>query len=207
MITITEADTHIHVSSPYDPEFVTAAKSLAGKWDSDQKTWAFDSRDRARVHILLEDIYGWVEPVVGERLVTVRITVGNEGLDGDRAPVTLGGVTLARARSRDSGATLGDSVVLLSGRIGSGGSHQYWTTYIAPNSVIEVRDVGESVAKGMVKHAEEMAIESVEIVDDRTADRDALIARKNTIEQNIASLRAELDTINERLSDQQGLAR
>lgn len=55
-VSIRRVDNHIHVSSPYHPDFPPAARQLGGKWDSD--VWVFDARDDARVRGLCCDIYG-----------------------------------------------------------------------------------------------------------------------------------------------------
>lgn len=57
-------------------------------------------------------------------------------------------------RGRDSGARLGECVILLDGDISSGGSRVNWTTTVDIDSVIEIKD--------MTSEQVEMARKSVE---------------------------------------------
>ncbi|GAN46095.1 hypothetical protein ABID82_001607 [Methylobacterium sp. PvP062] len=56
--------------------------------------------------------------------------------DSWRSPVEVAGRLIARAFDRDSGAKLGDGIVLLSGNVTSGGSRANWKTIVSATVVI-----------------------------------------------------------------------
>jgi hypothetical protein len=48
----------ITVASPFNPDFTTGAKGLAGKWDGTQRRWVFDAKREAEVRALCVTVYG-----------------------------------------------------------------------------------------------------------------------------------------------------
>ena len=96
------------VNAPYNSEFISAAKRLGGRWDAPE--WVFDARDEARVRALLIECYGTDGEVAD--LVTIKIEWSNSE-SAKRGPIAANGRTIARADGRDSGARLGDGVVIL----------------------------------------------------------------------------------------------
>lgn len=70
--------------------------------------------------------------------------------DGWQGPVEVAGRTIARAWGRDSGAKLGDGVVKLQGRVGSGGSMKNWETVVDADVVLHdcPRKVAEKLIAG-----------------------------------------------------------
>src|SRR4051812_31627904 len=100
----------LRVVSPYDPAFVSRAKALGGKWSA--PAWVFDARDEGRVRELCAELYG--SDGSTSDVVTLRATY--EGGKGKgQKPIYCGGRTVARAFGRDSGAKLGEGIVLLEG--------------------------------------------------------------------------------------------
>ncbi len=132
------------VSSPYNPDFVRWAKTRNGKFDKAQGTWTFDARDEAAVRERCIAVYG-TDGSSDIELVDVRlIHVGGSNYAALCKGIFLLGRQVVRAFGRDSGAKLGEGCVLISGRIGSGGSVKNWTTVVSKGAVFEVRDVPRS---------------------------------------------------------------
>jgi hypothetical protein len=144
------------VRAPYHPDFSGQAKKIGGKWSSPgaEKSWVFDARDEARVRALLVATFGADGPVAPEDLLTIRATPdacdarGGQGSFADR-PLSLWlvGREVAHASGRDSGARLGDGVVVLSGGFGSGGSVKNPCITFKPRTVFELRDVPRAAAE------------------------------------------------------------
>ena len=152
-VRVTEALGVMSVYSPYNGEYVSKARELGGKWNSLRSTWEFDARNRKMVEAVLTEIYGSVGGEVDAVSVTIKVLKSvTESKDG----VDLFGRTLAFARGNKTGAKLGGGVVLVSGRVGSGGSMKNWYTEIDGGSVLIVHDIPlQMVAKEMEKQAKQ----------------------------------------------------
>lgn len=112
-------------SHVYNEWLVNACRKLGGKWDSDALTWVFSP--------LVEQEVDELDRLYNENMVIVDIEAVT-GISVSSSPVTFMGYTIARAFGRDSGAKLGDQVMMISGSISSGGSVKNWTTSIAQGS-------------------------------------------------------------------------
>lgn len=127
------------VEAPYNPDFPARAKALGGRWQPATKRWEFDARDESRVRSVCLDVYG--DDGTPQARVTLRATAKAD-LFAERDSIYLAGRPVARAFSRDSGARLGDGVVVLEGGSpDSGGSRTKWRTTIPKGCVLEIRDV------------------------------------------------------------------
>lgn len=112
---------HISVATPFSREFISAARSISGHWDTVAKVWAFNSRDRERLTEILYKFFGYVEHPSGE-LATVRVTLDEDTYEDDGQVKFLGRVIASR-RSRDAAVRLADGVVKVFGEFSqSGGS-------------------------------------------------------------------------------------
>lgn len=136
------------VVSPYDKEFVRLARSLGGRWRNER--WMFPAGAMDRVRAALHRVYGWSESATLDRAVLhlrARETIVAQ-CDGIR----LGGRTIAYAWARDSGARLGEGVLSRNAPsdtswYGSGGSLQYWTTWVREGAEFEMLEVYGEVAR------------------------------------------------------------
>lgn len=164
-VSITEENGKLYVESPYNPDYVKRAKNLGGRWNADRRCWVFDARAEADVRALLADTYGTTgEEGEEEDLVTVEIELlGN--WYGARSSLFYAGRPIARAFGRDSGAKLGEGVMVLDGDVTSGGSMKNWATfakkgtkfriYDCPRALVEEGEVevgrGSDTAEAIVK--------------------------------------------------------
>ena len=112
-------------SHVYNEWLVASCRKLGGKWDSEASTWVFSP--------LVEQEVDELDRLYNDDMVTVDIEAV-EALYGSCSPVMFMGYTIARAFGRDSGAKLGDQVMMLEGSITSGGSAKNWTTVITKGS-------------------------------------------------------------------------
>jgi hypothetical protein len=139
-IAIKTQNGNIAVTSPYNPEFVTKAKKLGGRWNSATKTWDFDERNIESVRTTLKDVYGQDDRPT--KLVSVKVVLTKE-LSVWQGPVTLFGRVIASASGRDSGARIGEGVAFEKGSPDSGGSVKNWHTEVSSNSIILIHDLPE----------------------------------------------------------------
>lgn len=150
-IVVTVVANSVAVSSPYHPDFAPKARKLGGRWQPTTKTWSFDVRDEGRVRALLRAVFGDDGSAPVETL-TVRCgsgpLEGRQGTFGGSRPMSwwLAGREVARAYGRDSGAKLGDGVIVLKGSFSSGGSVKNPGCYFSEDLQVEVRDVPKDKA-------------------------------------------------------------
>jgi hypothetical protein len=161
-IEIRRENNHLIVHSPYSPDFPDRAKKIGGRWDDGKRYWKFDTRDETRVRDLCREIYG-TDGADQPTLVTLRVRKAAFGQPGWRkASWFLAGRLVARVFGRDSGASLGDGVIVIEGDVTSGGSKKNPGLQATDDLVIEIRDVPEPAARKVIA---EKPPGSVEIVD------------------------------------------
>lgn len=128
------------VLTPYNASFVAKIKRVGGKrWNGLEKCWEIPTSEIDTVRGYMMDVFGETDLAEGEK-VTIQVKF-NSDAEKCCESITLFGKTLARAYGRDSGATVGEDVTLISGTITSGGSMKYWTTVIREGAVFKVRNV------------------------------------------------------------------
>ena len=81
------------VSSPYNQEYVAAARRLGGRWDPRATVWRFDAREEQRVRDLLRQVYG-TDGTSAVETVTVRVCAGQYA--GERQIYVAGRVVARR---------------------------------------------------------------------------------------------------------------
>lgn len=130
--------------TPYNAEFVREIKTIGGaRWNSSSKCWTVPEECLDRAREIMVDIYGYADDEPAET-VTVKLTcIGwySELREG----VTVLGKTIAQAWGRDSGAKVGDDVILLNGTIASGGSAKNWTTNVSEGAEFKLLNVSKSL--------------------------------------------------------------
>ena len=147
--------------------------------------WTFPEHYRENVVEILADIFGYSEST--SDTVLVRLTVGGHALEAERDSVRVAGREVARATGRDSGARLGPGVALMEGRIGSGGSRQYWRTVVPAHSELHI-ELPRSAAVRVVSNPAPWS--SAEIVAEIAPRLDPaeLLARRAALETAIREI-------------------
>lgn len=140
-------DNRVAISSPYNADFVSGAKRLGGKWSSPY--WIFPAEVLTDVRRLLVEVYGEDDRAQAKR---VRLRVLVEALidEGGQGDVVVGGRQLARAYGRDSGAKLGEDIVVLKGGFSSGGSRKNWCITFKVGTVVDILRLPEPKALALV---------------------------------------------------------
>lgn len=180
-------DSRLEVTSPYNTEFVAGARMLGGRWSA--PVWAFDARNEAAVRSLCQRVYG-TDGISAPDTVSVRVTFA-AGVLEDCGPIVCFGRTVAVAFGRDSGAKLGDGVVVESGGFASGGSVKNWTTKVkSDGAVVLLRDI----PRGMAEAAQsDEKIQYEIIAEDAPLDnRSALQSEKDRLIERIREIDAQL---------------
>ncbi|GEM_PF-366351 len=198
-VTITADATTVRVASPYNPDFAPAAKRLGGRWEPTTRTWLFDLRDEARVRDLCRRIYGTDGTVATGDLVTLRLTATCDVASDVHGGLYAAGRQIAHASGRDSGARLGGGIVVLSGRVTSGGSVKNWYTVMREGAVVLIRDVPREAAEREIAEWTTRGLGSADIVPEQTpaarpiaVDRAALEAERARLLARLAEIDATL---------------
>jgi len=132
------------VESPYNEDFVAEARLLGGKWNRDERRWAFDARSEGLVRELCRKVYG--DDGITADTVTLRVR-WTERVEQTCDTVSLGGRVIAAATGKRSGASWGRDVIVLEGHCGSGGSTKYWHTWVAEGTDVLLRDFPRQLAE------------------------------------------------------------
>ena len=139
LVKMSELDGKLWVESPYNPILPAEAKKLGGRWSANLKKWVFDVRDKELVQSLYRNIYG-TDGTTEVSTVTIRITWAEEQ-SSRNCNLFAAGRQIARVFGRDSGAKLGDGVVILQGKIFSTGSRNNPALGVKAGTVVQLRDV------------------------------------------------------------------
>lgn len=157
-------DNRIAVVSPYNTWFISLAKRSAGRWSASDGAWVFPAETIETVRATLRKVYG--EDDTPAPRVRLRVKYDGGIDEGGVGTVVVGGRQVARAFHRDSGARLGEDIVVISGGFGSGGSRKNWRVTVNENTVFDVLRLPEPIARRLVdRHPDQFAI----VADDGSA--------------------------------------
>lgn len=133
-IQLTISEDKLKVVTPYNEGFVAKCRNLRGKFQGG--AWWFDDSIIDYVREAMIMFYGTTGEVPFENCTLFISDFSGSEFCG---PVTLFGRTVARAAGRDSGARLGDDIILIKGSCGSGGSVKNWKTEVI-NASFEMKN-------------------------------------------------------------------
>jgi hypothetical protein len=187
-IKIVKQNDKVFLISPYHPDLLKRARRLGGSWTN--KFWQFDHRDEERVRELCLEIFGTDGSPTP--LVTVRCTALTSRFEHTGA-IYLCGREIARATGRDSGAKLGQGIVLLEGHCSSGGSVKNWGTKMTEGTVFEIRDVPKRIVERELLNTEENEWVEISIID-TTINVEQLKAEKDRLLQRLEEIETTLKT-------------
>ena len=150
-VSVKNVNGRLLISTPYSAEFVRKIKLLNGRWDSNAKVWSVDARDLDTVKKILTDIYG--ESGIAEDAPVKRVSVRVSLDEIDSADsAELFGYPIAKRWTRDSPVKLAPNVVVVSGGFASsGGSRKAPYLNAARDTIVEIRDIPESMAQRAVE--------------------------------------------------------
>lgn len=178
MVKIEKTETQLIVSSPYHPDLPGPAKKLGGRWN--KSAWVYDARDEERVRELYRGIYGTDGSAPTGDLVSLRVSFP-DGASTYHGGIFVGGRCIGRATGRDSGASLADGIIIISGNITSGGSVKNWRTVAPEGTIVEIRDVPrekalEVIESKMADNGSDIIV--AEIIEPKAIDKKALESEK-----------------------------
>lgn len=176
----------IAIYTPYDKKFVQTIKRIgSARWNGDAWTVPEDYIDDVRD--IMKDIYGRDDQDAGET-VDCEIEFSREIYE-DKAAVTMFGKTLSRAWGRDSGAKVGDDVILLEGNIGSGGSRANWDSRVYEGAKFIVKSIPKArFEKEKDEYCEKYGDDVKITVVSEKVDKDALLEEKAKLEKRIQEI-------------------
>lgn len=134
--------------APYNAEFVKAVKLLGGQYDYTDRGWTVRADVADYVREKMRKIFARDDRPC--KVCTADLTFC-EGVYAAQSAYTLFGRDIAFAKGRDTGAELGNDVVLLAGEVGSGGSMKNWSTEIAKGTVLRVYGVPYAAVEAVKK--------------------------------------------------------
>lgn len=160
----------LYVFTPYNADFVKAVKRINGTWSATDRAWVVNPKMKEQLKKLLVECYGETGE---EQKRTYKITA-TQKYSECRASVTAGGLVIASATDRDSGAKVGEGVYLLEGDIDSGGSAKYWSTVVKEGSVFQVEMTEEQARRAATEGW------AVEVINTETSKKDEIIDQLNS---------------------------
>ena len=192
-ISITVKDEIVNIYVPYNKEFISEIKNIgSAKWNSDEKCWTVPEEYIDNVREMMVHIYGYSDISKNE---TVKVTVKFlEGVAETKDSVKIFGKDVSKATSRDSGARVGENVVLVSGKIESGGSRVYWESQVEEGTIFSLSKVNKNVFD-KEKNNPPYKIEIFDVKDE-VERKSELIAEKEKLLSRIS----EIDKILENMS-------
>lgn len=131
--------------SPFNTLLTERCRELGGKWDREVSAWLFPA--------FMTDEVEELDELFNSPPTTVEI-IAKHDVFGERCPITLFGVELCRAYSRDSGACMREGVALIAGEVTSCGSSKYWKTVIRAGSTLRLQ-----VPSGLLKQYDDSRFE------------------------------------------------
>lgn len=177
----------IIVESPYNPFLPEKAKNCGGEYIGN-RSWEYPLQAQKLVEKIYIEVYGVFEHPV--KRCTIRCYTPNiedivDQYSDNRpyeecGPLSLQTLVICSAKGRDTGARVAKDVVLVQGKIKSGGSMKYWKTIMTNQAIFEVYNVPVSIAEKIVENPQ--WCEKVEIIEENgTVDYESLQIEKNQL--------------------------
>lgn len=189
MITTTNKGTQTAVYTPYNASFVSAIRKIGGaRWDAEDKAWMVPTASLPQVREIMRNIWGEDDRMDAVKRVSVRLTFADDCAEW-HGPVEIFGKVLSSATGRDSGARVGEDVCFTAGGPASGGSAKNWRSVVEAGSVVVLRSVPET----MLDNAELPEGVTMEIIQDGSIDRAALMEEKEKLLARLAEIEKMLD--------------
>ena len=179
----------VAISCPFNQDLIDRLKSLGGRWDRAARTWNVPLRAETEARAVLVETFGTDGSPETTETVTVEITARCE-ITAEKSAVDFCGAVVCRASDRDSGAKVGPNASLISGRIESGGSRQYWKTVVKKGAVLRL----ELPRAALDKMGLDQGDWSYSIIDEYldAGRRAALNARREALLAEIAKIDTEI---------------
>lgn len=130
---VTIKDDKVYVRTPYAAHLPKLFRNMGGTWENPNWVFANDPDIIEGLKSQLTDEFGW-DGMSKTRPIKIRATETHWAMN---EPVNVAGFELAIARGKNSGATTGSDVTLLSGSIDSVGSVKNWKSAVEAGSRLQ----------------------------------------------------------------------
>jgi len=172
----------VKVQSAYNAAFIKRARMVGGKWEPPY--WEFSQEDEELVRNLCMDIYGQDGRTPAE-MVTIDVNLDAYPHDPS-GELFLGSMSIAHRTGRDRPVKLPDGVILVSGGFpDSGGSANHPRLTEERGTVLRVKNFPMTLYERMEDKT------GLTIVD-KTIDRFALLAERETLMKRLAEIESIL---------------
>ncbi len=175
--------------TPYSKSFISKIKTIgSAKWNPEKRCWTVKEEDQKKAKEILLSVYGEDgETAQTTYYMKFECTEDyNVWCDSAR----LCGKIVARATGRDSGAKVGEDVVLEKGTFTSGGSAKNWETQIEKGAIFTLKHVPKSKIDDFDKdYFTKLSCEKEGVdADALKAEKEKLLARIAEIDKILKNL-------------------
>lgn len=182
-VVFTQEETRTHIETPFHRGFISAIKDLGGRWDPKRKTWHVANQDADRARELTMKFFGSDGTDQAENDTVTALLEAAKYYNYQE--ISIGGRQVAIRWERDGKVKLGEDVVIRSGKFSSSAGSRKYPCIGDNDAVLEIRGLLRTVAEA----------NGLTIIDEATARKAALQARKDALLAEIAKIDAELATI------------
>lgn len=139
-ITLDEKDGKLIIQIPPGAEKAREElKALGAKWNPAATSWELSTAARSKVADVLWRHFGGYNTCMRDGYaVTVKAI---EDVSAGRRSISFFGREIIMGHGRDSGARPGGDVVILEGKVSTGGSVRYWETRASKGTVVRVENL------------------------------------------------------------------
>ncbi len=139
-ITLDEKDGKLIIQIPPSAEKAREElKALGAKWNPAATSWELSTAARSKVADVLWRHFGGYNTYMRDGYaVTVKAI---EDVSAGCRAISFFGREIIMGRGRDSGARPGGDVVILEGKVSTGGSVRYWETRASKGTVVRVENL------------------------------------------------------------------
>lgn len=186
----------LYVFTPYNADFVRDVKRINGVWSGSNRAWVVEPVMKDQLKKLLVKHYG----ETGEEQKRTYKIVATRTHEERLASVTAGGLVIASAMGRDSGAKVGEGVYMLEGDIDSTGSVKNWKTWVEEGSIFQVEMTDEQASRAANEGWEVTPIEAEaskkdEIIDKLNSAMGVINAKGDNMAEAIAKMEELLNAL------------
>lgn len=136
MISVNEINGMLVTKTPYNKDYIAAAKAAGGRWDAEAKAWVFPSASRPKVREMVQDCYGVdIDNDTGTVMAEITIRDGVAGYP----TLAYGPYQIAYAKNKQEPPMLCRDVALVSGSLESGGSWKNPSVYAKTDVVVRMQ--------------------------------------------------------------------
>lgn len=197
-VTIKSENGNLAVKSPYNNDFVSAARQLGGKWNKPvANAWNFNEKDEVRVRELCMNVYGTDGSPMPTGTIRIVLDKVSPSAYTKYDELVIGPIQVLKKFDRDSTPKLGAGCVVVAGKLQSfGGSRNNPRITYDAGTVIEVRDVPQTIINQLVADDPDayQVVESDSNSNDLTAEEKSLVIALQTLPADrLEMILAQLD--------------